>query len=154
MYLSLVSSPKGTLILKQFDGSPIQPFSYEAGSTAFTETHRYRDDNPSGTGSDIYAITAMLADDDSGSETGIATVIVNNVAPVIKSLASIASNVGDAREGEPVTISGVFTDIGTLDTHSGTIDWGDGTTSKAVITEKDGSGLLSGSHKYYKLRGR
>jgi Ca2+-binding RTX toxin-like protein len=41
-----------------------------------------------------------------------------------------------------------FTDIGTLDTHIATIDWGDGTTSEAIITETNGSGSLSNSHKY------
>lgn len=41
-----------------------------------------------------------------------------------------------------------FTDIGTLDTHIATIAWGDGTTSDAIITETNGSGSLSSSHKY------
>ena len=41
-----------------------------------------------------------------------------------------------------------FTDIGTLDTHIATIDWGDGTTSEAIITETNGSGSPSNSHKY------
>lgn len=45
-------------------------------------------------------------------------------------------------------VTGLFTDVGALDTHTATIDWGDGTTSKALITEKNGSGLLTGSHKY------
>ncbi len=75
---------------------------------------------------------------------------VNNVAPVITSITNSAPKVGDAREGQPITIKGIFTDVGTLDTHTATIDWGDGTTSKALITEKSGSGLLTGSHKYAK----
>ena len=63
---------------------------------------------------------------------------------------SSAPNVGDAAERELVTITSTFTDIGTLDNHIASIDWGDGATSEAVITEKDGSGLLSNSHKYIK----
>jgi hypothetical protein len=35
---------------KQFNGSPVQTFSYGAGTTAFSETHRHLDDNPTGTG--------------------------------------------------------------------------------------------------------
>ncbi len=136
------------LLPKQYDGLPVQTFSYVAGTTTFSETHQYLDDSPTGTGSDTYAITTTLADDDSGSDTATGSVIVNNVAPVIRNLVSSALDVGDAREGQPVTISGAFTDIGTLDTHTATIDWGDGTTSEAVITESNGSGSLSGSHKY------
>jgi Ca2+-binding RTX toxin-like protein len=47
-----------------------------------------------------------------------------------------------------VTLTGAFRDVGTLDTHTAAIDWGDGTTSKAGITESKGSGSFSGSHTY------
>jgi len=136
------------LILTQFDGSPVQTFSYEAETTAFSETHQYLDDNPTGTGSDTYAISATLTDDDSGSDTGTVNVTVNNVAPVITNLVSSAPDIGDARELGLVSITGAFADIGTLDTHIATIDWGDGTTSEAIITESNGSGLFTNSHKY------
>ena len=44
---------------------------------------------------------------------------------------------------------GSFADEGTQDTHTATIDWGDGTTAQAVsVTEANGSGALSGSHIY------
>jgi Ca2+-binding RTX toxin-like protein len=75
-------------------------------------------------------------------------VTVNNVAPVITSLVSSASAIGDTAEHQLATITGAFTDIGTLDSHLATIDWGDGTTSEAAITELNGSGSLSGSHEY------
>jgi len=76
------------LALKQFDGSAVQTFSYAAGTTAFSETHQYLDDNPSNTASDTYAITATLSGDDSGSDTSTAALVVNNVAPVITNLVS------------------------------------------------------------------
>jgi Ca2+-binding RTX toxin-like protein len=75
-------------------------------------------------------------------------VTVNNVAPVITNLVSSAREIGDAAEQQLVSITGTFGDIGTLDTHLATIDWGDGTTSEAAITESNGSGSLSGSHEY------
>jgi Ca2+-binding RTX toxin-like protein len=137
-----------TLLVDWGDGSPVQAFSYAAGTTAFTEMHQYLDDNPTGTGSDSYAITATLADDDSGSDSATGNVTVNNLAPVITNLVSSAPDIGDAGELGLVSITGTFSDIGTLDSHLATIDWGDGTTSQAVITESNGSGSLSGSHEY------
>ena len=137
-----------TLVVDWGDGSLVQTFSYVAGTTAFSETHQYLDDNPSGTASDTYAITATLTDNDSGSDMATASVQVNNIAPVITNLVSSASDVGDAAERKLVTVTGTFTDVGTLDTHIATIDWGDGTTSEAIITESNGSGSLSNSHKY------
>jgi len=134
------------LLPKQFDGSPFQTFNYSAGTTTFSEAHRYLDDNPSGTGSDTYAITATLADDDSGSDTATVSVTVNNVAPVITSLVSSAPEVGDAAPSDVVTVTGFFTDIGTLDTHTAFINWGDGTVTPGVIDERAGS--FAGAHVY------
>jgi hypothetical protein len=39
-----------TLVVDWGDGSAVQTFSYGAGTTAFSETHRHLDDNPTGTG--------------------------------------------------------------------------------------------------------
>jgi Ca2+-binding RTX toxin-like protein len=136
-----------TLLVDWGDGSSLQAFSYAAGITAFSETHRYLDD-PAGIGSDKFIVTATLADDDGGSDTATAEVMVNNVAPVITSVVSSAPNIGDAAEQQLVTIAGTFGDIGTLDTHVAVINWGDGTTSEAIITESNGSGSISGTHQY------
>jgi Ca2+-binding RTX toxin-like protein len=75
-------------------------------------------------------------------------VTVNNLAPVITELVGSTPMVGDAGPGDVVSVSGTFSDRGTLDTHSAIIDWGDGTTSTAVITEAQGSGWLAGDHIY------
>jgi Ca2+-binding RTX toxin-like protein len=134
-------------------GDPLSPtnleqYTFAAGTTSFQLKHQYLDDNPSGTMSDEYTISLVVTDDDGGSTSSGTTVTVNNVAPVITELVCSTPTVGDGAEAEPVTISALFTDVGSLDTHTATIDWGDGTTSTAVITEEDGSGSLSGSHKY------
>jgi hypothetical protein len=50
--------------------------------------------------------------------------------------------------GTEVTVSANFTDPGTLDTHNGTIDWGDGSVLPATVTETGGSGSVSGMHAY------
>jgi hypothetical protein len=47
------------------------------------------------------------------------------------------------------SISATFTDVGTADTHTATIAWGDGnTTDQAAVTESNGSGTVTGSHTY------
>ena len=111
----------------------------------------------SGTGPDIeftpddnasYMVTLTASDEDGGSTTVEQTLVVDNVAPVITAFASSSPGCGGAAEGEAVTVSGSFTDEGTLDTHTAIINWGDGTTSSALITESDGSGSVSGDHVY------
>ena len=47
-----------------------------------------------------------------------------------------------------VTVNAPFTDAGTNDTHTATVDWGDTTSSNATVTEANGSGSLSASHNY------
>jgi hypothetical protein len=47
-----------------------------------------------------------------------------------------------------MVINASFTDLGTLDTHTAVIDWGDGTSTNADITQGSGSGSLTGMHAY------
>jgi hypothetical protein len=82
------------------------------------------------------------------SDVATFTITVNNVPPVMSSLSTSAMTPGAAGEGQTVTLAGRFTDAGVLDSHTATIDWGDGTTGAAVIEEADGAGSLSGSHVY------
>lgn len=42
----------------------------------------------------------------------------------------------------------VFSDAGTLDTHTATIDWGDGTVEAGTVVENGGGGTVSGAHIY------
>ena len=51
-----------TLEVNWGDGSALQTFTYPAGTTAFSETHRYEDDNPTGTASDNYTVRVRLLD--------------------------------------------------------------------------------------------
>jgi len=84
----------------------------------FTASHQYLDDNPSGTSSDVYTVTATATDDDGGvSAPALTGITVTNVAPVITSLT------GDDDNGS-ATVN--FTDIGSNDTHTVSINWGDG----------------------------
>ena len=126
------------------DGSS-DTYSYPAGSTAYSETHQYLDDDPSGTSFDDYTITVTVTDDDTGSSDDEEKIVmVYNVDPVTDAGPDQTVNVGDV-----VLFSGSFTDHGTLDTHSAEWDWGDGAPVEAgVVTESGGTGSVSGSHVY------
>ena len=131
------------------EGSP-QSYSYPAGSTTFSETHQYLDDNPTGTLSDVYTINVEVTDKDGGVGTATTTVTVNNVAPVVETPS--ISNQPNLEFILPVVhevdFEGAYSDIGTQDTHTAVWDWGDSSTSAGTVTEIDGSGTVTGSHTY------
>ncbi len=128
------------------DGGPAETLVLNPDGI-FTASHRYLDDRP-GSEPDTYTITATVTDDDDGVGTASATVTVVNVAPEITFLDTSANFVGAAGEDETIFLTGNFFDIGTLDTHSAMIDWGDGSIEAATIAETGGSGTISGSHAY------
>ena len=95
----------------------------DAQTRTFSATHVYEDDAPSGTLSDEYDVAIVVTDQDEASGNSTPSVTVANISPVGHSL-DISDPTID--EGESVTLSGTFSDVGTLDTHSVVIDWGDG----------------------------
>ena len=68
-----------------------------------------------------------------------------NANPVVTITAPAA---GHADAGPAVTLPATFTDAGTNDTHTCSIDWGDGTTTTGTVTESNGSGTCTGTHTY------
>lgn len=120
------------LVVDWGDGTVVT-YSF-AAAAAFTETHTYLDDDPTATPSDIYAINLTVVDNVGGSNTGSTTVEVNNVAPAVNAGGNVVQVVN-----VPADFAGSFTDVGTLDTHSYSWDFGDGT----VVT-----GVLTTSHSY------
>lgn len=117
-----------------------------AGATAYSATHQYLDDNPSGTASDVYSILVTVTDDDSGVGNALTSVTVINVAPVVEAGPDLETGYGI-----PVEIVASLTDTGIADTYAATIDWGDGTVEAGVVDVEDGSGIVSGSHVYGSL---
>jgi hypothetical protein len=93
---------------------------------------------------------------DNDGETGTDTiqVTVNNVAPIVDAGANQTIDEGSVLNLAPAT----FNDKGTLDTHTATINWGDGSPSEAgTVSESPygppgsptgSSGTVSGSHVY------
>jgi PKD domain/RTX calcium-binding nonapeptide repeat (4 copies) len=116
------------------------------GDWAFSATHRYLDDNPTGTASDTYPVTVAVTDDDTGSNSSATSVVVNNVAPTMAPIVGPAPSPGV--RGQSLSFSSTFSDVGILDTHTAVFDWGDGTSSSAVVNEAGGAGSASASHVY------
>ena len=79
-----------------------------------------------------YTVSLAVLDDDGGSGTGSFTVTVLNVAPTVNAGADQTVDEGDLVSLDPAT----FNDLGTLDTHTATVNWGDGAAADAgVVTE-------------------
>jgi Tol biopolymer transport system component/streptogramin lyase len=115
-----------------------------AGTYTFSATHQYVEDNPSGTSSDPYTITAALTDS-AVTDTETTVVTVDNAAPVIT---GISGPSGPQAVGSTVSVAANFTDAGAQDIHTCAINWGDGSTSAGSVMETNGSGFCGGSHTY------
>ena len=121
------------------DGSPVV-----AGT--LTPTHAYGDNG-------VYTVTLTVTDDDGGVGTDTLTVTVNNVAPTV--------TIDSMAQPNPqfilpivhtLTFNGSFTDPGWLDTHTSTLDFGDGTVVPGALTEEneepDATGTTTAEHTY------
>jgi hypothetical protein len=103
----------------------------------FVLSHTYADNGN-------YTIVVSITDGHGATGTDTAKVIVANVPPSVGPINVIAMPAG---LGTNVTIAGVFTDPGVLDTHTGTIRWGDGTgPMPATLGGSNTMGTISGSH--------
>jgi Ca2+-binding RTX toxin-like protein len=129
----------------------VTPTLLATGVYRFDATHTYRDDNPTGTPFDSYSVQVTLSDGQSNSTLTAGSVVVNNLPPVLPSTgAGVPTlSVTTAAEGTPVTLTGSFSDTGTLDSHTVRVTWGDGFSSFATVTPA-GSGQFtySASHAY------
>jgi PKD repeat protein len=85
-------------------------------------THVYVDDG-------VYTVTLTVTDDDGGEGVDTLTVTVNNVAPSVD-----AGPDQTADEGDTVSFTGDFTDLGIMDTHTIEWDFGDGQTALGTLT--------------------
>ena len=71
----------------------------------------------------------VLSDGSGGTSTATKLVSLSNIAPTNLGVTLSAGNID---EGQSVTLSGSFTDPDALDTHTVSIDWGDGTTPQVI----------------------
>ncbi|MDA0799258.1 MAG: PKD domain-containing protein [Chloroflexi bacterium] len=90
-----------------------------------------------------FTLTLTVTDDDGGVGTDTTTITVLNSTPVVVAGANLLVNASDVIDTQITT----FTDAGVLDTHTATVDWGDG-TALATGTVDQGAGTVDGSHIY------
>lgn len=135
------------------DGT-FSPHSFAAGTTTYTVTHQYLDDDPTATPSDTSTVMVSVVDKDGGKGSVTTGATVRNAFPQVGSLQfedETGATIDDtlfALSGLPVDLEAVFTDVGTRDTHQGSIDWGDGTSGAGTVTESGGAGTLSARHTW------
>ncbi len=135
-----------TVLIKWGDGSADTTLNLAAGVLTFSASHQYLD-NPAGQAhGGAFGVSATVTDKDGDSGSGGTSVVVHNVAPTVTALTGPTPSPGV--RGQTLSFGGAFTDPGTLDTHTGTFDWGDGSSTSAGVTESQGSGAVSASHVY------
>ncbi|MFC1925721.1 choice-of-anchor C family protein, partial [Chloroflexota bacterium] len=118
-------------------GEGVQNYNYPAGTTTFSETRLYPDDNPSGTPVDVYAIGVTVTDDDGGVGTAATGVTVSNISPTVEAGPDAVIDEGDTFLG-----SGSFTDPG-ADTWMATVNYGDGSGNQPLSLNADKTFSLS-----------
>ena len=117
--------------------STVGTVSESGGAGSVSGAHVYADNSS-------YTVTIAVTDSVGGVGTDSLTVAVSNVAPTVDA-GPDQSGVGTTQTSLPTA---TFTDPGSADTHTATIDWGDGAVTSASInnTEK----RVAGQHTYTK----
>jgi Ca2+-binding RTX toxin-like protein len=89
----------------------------------------------------VQVVTVQVCDPVGSCASSSATVEVTNVAP---SIDGVEVDVDDTT----ATLSVVFSDVGVEDSHTVTVDWGDGTDPDEVVSTTPGGGTLEFAHDY------
>jgi uncharacterized delta-60 repeat protein len=92
-----------------------------------------------------YRLVLAVADEDGGSTSVEQTIQIANVAPTALGLSLSAAAID---EDGTTTLSGSFHDPSTLDTHTVTIDWGDGSASNVLSLPAGVLTFTSPTHRY------
>ncbi len=79
----------------------------------------------------LYTITVTVTDDDGDSGAATIDVIVSNVSNVSPTVTITETSV-TGTVGDTITVTGIYTDKGSADTHTADIDWGDGSSDLGV----------------------
>jgi len=125
------------------DGSAATTSSLPTGVLLFGASHRYADDNPSGTPADNYSISVTVMDEAGGAAAATTSIQVDNVPPLFNSVAMTPSIFANGT----ATLTGSFFDPGTLDTFTLAVNWGDGTAVQTANLAV-GSTSFELSHQY------
>ena len=116
------------LVIDWADGNIPETFA-DTPQGNFSKTHIYADDAPTAIGQASYAVDVSVDDGDGGTDSDNTTVTVNNIDPYV-----VPGPDQEGEVGDPINVSATFTDPGTLDTHTATIDWDDGNVDSCPPT--------------------
>lgn len=112
----------------------------------FTTSRLFADDEPVGE-DDLVFVEVVIRDAAlHEARARSADLTLNNVAPTIDVLNSDAATINTASTDKTVAISGSFSDLGLLDTHTVEVTWGDGSTSLATVNAEQRT--FTASHTY------
>jgi hypothetical protein len=138
-------SPAATGTVAETPSGP--PGKLTGADGTITADHVYADNG-------TYTITVCVTDDDAASHCDTSQATISNVMPTVDAGADQSANEGTTVSLAPST----FHDQGTADTHTATIDWGDGSpiATGAVTQTPSGppgstsgqDGTIGGSHVY------
>ena len=116
-------------------GDGAGPTPAAVSGNALLLSHVYRDNGD-------YDVLARVSDSQGAIGTAGFIAHVRNVAPIVGAIAGVP--LGAVRVGAPVELRAPFTDAGSLDTHTSTWRWGDGSTSPGTIAAR----TSAASHAY------
>jgi hypothetical protein len=116
------------------DNSPVQ--NVDSATSPLTASHTYVDN-------DDYTLSVSISDDEQATANDSLVVMVQNVPPQVDAGANQSITLGQQYE-----LLATFTDPGILDTHTATIDWGDGSPLQHVVPENNS---LTAGHHYDRL---
>ena len=93
-----------------------------------------------------YTLTLTVSDGVNPAVVKTGTLTVANVAPAVA--ITVPTNGQLFQLADPVNVTASFSDAGTNDTHTCSIDFGDGTIVAGAVVEAAGAGTCTGTHTY------
>src|SRR5262245_5175 len=147
-YLDVAAHPGGPYTVAEGSNVTLDGSESTGGDLTYAWSPAGRVDDPSAarpvlTGLDdgVEDLDLAVASTHGFSARAQVQVTTTNVAPTVDATATVA---GDGT----VTLAGTATDPGLADTHTATVDWGDGVSEPATVGQGSGGATLSGTHRY------
>jgi PKD repeat protein len=107
-----------------------------AHDATVTPTHVYADNGS-------FTVRLVVTD-----ANGLKSAVSQTTATVSNATPTVTSFSARTPAGGSQTVDASFSDVGTRDTHTATVDWGDSKTSTGSVQESGGSGTVTASHTY------
>jgi Ca2+-binding RTX toxin-like protein len=87
-------------------------------------------------------LTLTVTDSLGTSKSAVAKLTTTNLKPMIRQI------LAEATPANTLSVELTATDGGLADTHTGTVNWGDGQTTNTAVAQSAGTAVVSGSHDY------